>query len=226
MADIRTFRAVRPAKGMEDIIAALPYDVYNRKEAVEVVKKNPNSFLAIDRAETSFDDSVDTYDECVYQKANDLLRDRIQKGDFIVEDTPMYYLYALTMNGRTQHGFVACASIDDYDHQVIKKHENTRADKELDRIHHVDTCSMQTGPIFLAYRQVPVLKQVMKQVIAESPLYDFTSEDAIRHRVWQIADQDRQVAIKDAFDNMQAIYIADWKDAKTAVPWLHRRGRI
>ena len=209
MADIRTFRAVRPAKGMEDIIAALPYDVYNRKEAVEVVKKNPNSFLAIDRAETSFDDSVDTYDECVYQKANDLLRDRIQKGDFIVEDMPMYYLYALTMNGRTQHGFVACASIDDYDHQVIKKHENTRADKELDRIHHVDTCSMQTGPIFLAYRQVPVLKQVMKQVIAESPLYDFTSEDAIRHRVWQIADQDRQVAIKDAFEKMQAIYIAD-----------------
>ena len=209
MADIRTFRAVRPAKGMEDIIAALPYDVYNRKEAVEIVKKNPNSFLAIDRAETSFDDSVDTYDECVYQKANDLLRDRIQKGDFIVEDMPMYYLYALTMNGRTQHGFVACASIDDYDHQVIKKHENTRADKELDRIHHVDTCSMQTGPIFLAYRQVPVLKQVMKQVIAESPLYDFTSEDAIRHRVWQIADQDRQVAIKDAFEKMQAIYIAD-----------------
>lgn len=209
MADIRTFRAVRPAKGMEDIIAALPYDVYNRKEAVEVVKKNPNSFLAIDRAETSFDDSVDTYDECVYQKANDLLRDRIQKGDFIVEDTPMYYLYALTMNGRTQHGFVACASIDDYDHQVIKKHENTRADKELDRIHHVDTCSMQTGPIFLAYRQVPVLKQVMKQVIAESPLYDFTSEDGIRHRVWQIGDQDRQMAIKDAFEKMQAIYIAD-----------------
>ena len=209
MADIRTFRAVRPAKGMEDIIAALPYDVYNRKEAVEIVKKNPNSFLAIDRAETSFDDSVDTYDECVYQKANDLLRDRIQKGDFIVEDMPMYYLYALTMNGRTQHGFVACASIDDYDHQVIKKHENTRADKELDRIHHVDTCSMQTGPIFLAYRQVPVLKQVMKQVIAESPLYDFTSEDGIRHRVWQIGDQDRQMAIKDAFEKMQAIYIAD-----------------
>ena len=155
MAEIRTFRAVRPAIGMEAKIAALPYDVYNRKEAALVVKKNPDSFLTIDRAATSFDDSVDTYDERVYQRADELLQEKIKKGDYIIENQAMYYIYALTMNGRTQHGFVACASIDDYDNQVIKKHENTRADKEQDRIHHVDTCSMQTGPIFLAYRQVP-----------------------------------------------------------------------
>ncbi|MGN0412100.1 MAG: DUF1015 domain-containing protein [Lachnospiraceae bacterium] len=209
MAEIRTFRAVRPAIGMEAKIAALPYDVYNRKEAALVVKKNPDSFLAIDRAETSFDDSVDTYDERVYQRADELLQEKIKKGDYIIENQAMYYIYALTMNGRTQHGFVACASIDDYDNQVIKKHENTRADKEQDRIHHVDTCSMQTGPIFLAYRQVPELKEIMKQETSQVPLYDFVSEDGIRHTVWQIADQETQEKIQDAFEKMQAIYIAD-----------------
>lgn len=209
MAEIRTFRAVRPATNMEKKIAALPYDVYNRKEATLVVKQNPDSFLAIDRAETSFDDSVNTYDERVYRRADELLQEKIKRGDYIVEDQAMYYIYALTMNGRTQHGFVACASIDDYDDQVIKKHENTRADKEQDRIRHVDACSMQTGPVFLAYRQVPELKEIMKQETSRDALYDFVSEDGIRHTVWQIADQSTQKKIHDAFEKMQAIYIAD-----------------
>ena len=135
MADIRRFRAVRPIPEKAAKIAALPYDVYNRKEAAEIVKRNPDSFLAIDRAETSFDESVDTYDERVYIRAKELLEERIAAGDFVTEEVPMYYIYALTMEGRTQHGFVACASIDDYEDQVIKKHENTREDKEKDRIH-------------------------------------------------------------------------------------------
>lgn len=133
---------------MEDKIAALPYDVYNREEACVAVKGNPLSFLNIDRAETQFDTSVDTYADVVYQKAHDMLWEQIDNGTFVQEDKPVYYIYELTMDGRVQTGIVACASIDDYQNQVIKKHENTRADKELDRIHHVATCEAQTGPIF------------------------------------------------------------------------------
>lgn len=209
MAIIRMFSAVRPAVEKVDKIAALPYDVYNRKEAVEVVKANPDSFLGIDRAETSFEDSVDTYDDKVYAKAKELLEVKIANGDFVQEEEPMYYIYALTMDGRTQHGFVACASIDDYENQVIKKHENTRADKEKDRIRHVDTCSMQTGPIFLAYRQTDVLKKLMQEQVSKEALYDFVSDDGIRHQVWQIEDEVSQLAIKDSFEKMDAIYIAD-----------------
>lgn len=209
MADIRMFRAIRPVPEKAARIAALPYDVYNRKEASEIVKKNPDSFLAIDRAETSFDENVDTYDDRVYIRAKELLDERIAAGDFVTEDRPMYYIYALTMAGRTQHGYVACASIDDYANQVIKKHENTRADKEKDRIRHVDTCDAQTGPIFLAYRQTEVLRRIMQNETAEKPLYDWVSEDGIRHQVWQVADEKSQTGIREAFEQIDAIYIAD-----------------
>lgn len=209
MAEIRMFRAVRPVPEKAARIAALPYDVYNRKEAAEIVKQNPDSFLAIDRAETSFDESVDTYDDRVYIRAKELLKERIAAGDFVTEDRPMYYIYALTMEGRTQHGFVACASINDYLNQVIKKHENTRADKEKDRIRHVDACNAQTGPIFLAYRQTPALREIMLKKTAERTLYDFFSEDGIRHQVWQVADAESKRGIREAFAKMDAIYIAD-----------------
>lgn len=209
MADIRMFRALRPVPEKVAAIAALPYDVYNRKEAKEIVEKNPDSFLAIDRAETSFDDSVDTYDERVYIKAKELLKERISAGDFVEEERPMYYIYALTMEGRTQHGFVACASIDDYEKQAIKKHENTRADKEKDRIRHVDTCNAQTGPIFLAYRQTQALREIMRKKTAEEALYDWISEDGIRHQVWQVADGESQEGIREAFAKIGAVYIAD-----------------
>ena len=209
MADIRPFEAIRPAKGMEDKIAALPYDVYSRAEAKVVVSKNPDSFLAIDRAETQFDDSVDTYADEVYAKAASMLKERIEKGDFVREDKAVYYLYELTMNGRVQTGIVGCASIDDYENQVIKKHENTRADKEADRIRHVDTCSAQTGPIFLAYRQTPALRELMGRIKSGEALYDFTSEDGIRHRVFVIAEDADIAIVKKAFEEMNALYIAD-----------------
>ena len=126
MATVKPFCAIRPAEGKAGDIAALPYDVYNRQEAKEVVKDRPLSFLRIDRAETNFPDDVDTYDEKVYQKAHDLLWEMVDRGDFVREESPCYYIYELTMNGRTQTGIVACASIDDYENAVIKKYENTR----------------------------------------------------------------------------------------------------
>ena len=209
MAQIRPFKAYRPCKGMEERIAALPYDVYNRAEAHEVVKKNPESFLAVDRAETQFGEEVDTYADCVYEKADQLLREKIQEGKFVQDPTPCFYLYELTMDGHSQTGVVGCASIDDYRNNVIKKHENTRADKEEDRIRHVDTCSMQTGPIFLAYRAKEDLKEKIGELKKQAPVYDFVSEDGIGHRVWVIDNNSDVSMIEEAFGKIPAIYIAD-----------------
>lgn len=209
MADIRPFQAYRPARGLEAEIAALPYDVYNRQEAAAVVKERPGSFLTIDRAETQFGPQVDTYADCVYEKARDMLQKWIAEGRFIQEEKPCYYIYEQVMEGRSQKGIVACASIDDYLNQIIKKHENTRADKELDRIRHVDTCNAQTGPIFLAYRSQAALQQVIAQVTAGPAVYDFTAEDGIIHRVWIVADEQQIQAIRDTFSGMEQIYIAD-----------------
>ena len=209
MAEIKPFLCIRPAEGKAADIAALPYDVYNRKEAKEEVTKNPDSFLKIDRAETQFDDSVDTYDERVYAKAHDLLWDIVKQGEFIREESPCYYIYELTMNSRIQTGIVACASIDDYAEGVIKKHENTRAEKEADRIHHVDTCNAQTGPIFLAYRANAQIRDVVGRTKEKQPLYDFVSEDGIRHRVFCISDSADIAAIQEAFGTIGEIYIAD-----------------
>lgn len=209
MAVIRPFECVRPGERVADRVAALPYDVYNRQEACEVVKKEPLSFLKIDRAETQFDASVDTYAPQVYQKAKELLEKAIADGTFITDTDRCYYIYELTMDGRSQTGIVACASIDDYQNNVIKKHENTRADKELDRITHVDTCSAQTGPIFLAYRANQVIDKEVDKVKQSPSIYNFVSDDGIRHQVWKIADKAAVDNIKNAFEKIDSIYIAD-----------------
>ena len=209
MAKIKPFACVRPAEDKVSKIAALPYDVYNREEAKKVVAGNPQSFLAIDRAETQFPDDVDTYDPCVYQKAHDMLQEWIENGSFIRDEEKAYYIYELTMDGRVQTGITACASIDDYADNIIKKHENTRADKEQDRINHVDTCSAQTGPIFLAYRSDAVITEVVEKTKEGQPLYDFTAEDGIRHRVFKISDAADIAAVEGAFEKIDSIYIAD-----------------
>lgn len=209
MATIKPFQCIRPREDLADRIAALPYDVYNRQEAKEVVAKNDLSFLKIDRAETQFDDSVDTYADCVYQKAHDMLWDMVKDGSFVTDEERVYYIYELTMDGRSQTGIVACSSIDDYQNNVIKKHENTRADKEVDRIRHVDTCEAQTGPIFLAYRSHQAINDVVAEKMAEKALYDFTAEDGVRHAVWKIAEADKVEIIENAFAQIDSIYIAD-----------------
>ena len=209
MADIRSFAAFRPARGLEGKIAALPYDVYSRQEAKQVVTDNPLSFLAIDRAETQFPDSVGTYDDCVYEMAKRKLEEAIEKGYFIQDAVPCYYLYEQTMDGNVQTGIVACASIDDYLSGVIKKHENTRVDKEIDRIRHVDTCNAQTGPIFLCYRNDPVLDRLMQECRTRVPEYDFMTREGVRNRVWVISDPSEVETIRSAFSGIGQIYIAD-----------------
>lgn len=209
MATIKPFNAIRPAADKAKEIAALPYDVYNRKEAAEVVKNNPGSFLAIDRAETAFDPSVDMYSDEVYQKAHNLLWQWVDEGRFITDDKDCYYVYEQIMDGRHQTGIVALASIDDYANGVIKKHENTRAEKEADRIRHVDETNAQTGPIFLAYRAVDTIKKIVESTKKGTPVYDILAEDGIAHKVWIISDDNDIDVIKSEFNKMNAIYIAD-----------------
>lgn len=209
MAVIKAFECIRPDEKVADRVAALPYDVYNREEALKEVEREPLSFLAIDRAETQFDSSVDTYADCVYDKARELLDNRIADGTFITDTDKAYYVYELTMNGRTQTGIAACASIDDYNNNIIKKHENTRADKEQDRINHVDRCSAQTGPIFLAYRADEVIRNEVVKAKETKPLYSFTSPDGIRHQVYKISNAQSVENIEKAFAGIDDIYIAD-----------------
>ena len=210
MPSVTPFRALRPRKDIADKFCALPYDVYNRQEAKEVVSKNPLSFLGIDRAETSFEDSVDTYAPEVYAMAKEMLNDRIKEGVLIREDKPCFYIYELTMDGRSQTGIVACSSVDDYVSGRIRKHENTREEKEIDRIKHVDTTNAHTGPIFLIYRARKELKEIIDQVKSvKDPLYDFVSEDGIGHRAYIIDDASAILKIEEIFKNIDYTYIAD-----------------
>ena len=209
MADIRPFPAIRPRSDLAEQIAALPYDVFDEEEARRFVKERPGSFLAIDRAETQFPEGQDPYAAEVYEKARDLLWSRVEKGEFVKDAAPCYYIYEQEWRGRVQTGIVACASIDDYMSGVIKKHENTRRDKEEDRVRHVDTCGAHTGPIFLCYRRNAELSSIVSEIKKNDSVYDFTSHDSTKNRVWAVGDADKISAIRRAFEGMDSIYIAD-----------------
>lgn len=190
-------------------VAALPYDVYSRKEAREAVKGNPLSFLNIDRPETQFPPDEDMYADVVYARGAALLQEQIKQQIYRKDASPGYYIYELTMDGRAQTGIVACCSIDDYLNQVIRKHENTREEKEQDRIRHVDTLNMQTGPIFLAHRSDAAVTAVTDEAKSYPPLCRFTGEDGVTHAVWRIADSERVTALSKAFRHIPNTYIAD-----------------
>lgn len=209
MADVKPFSCIRPDVSVAHRVAALPYDVYNRAEAKLAARKDALSFLNIDRPESNLPDDTDIYAPEVYQKAKELLDARIADGTYVTDPEDCYYLYELVMDGRSQTGIVACASIDDYQNGTIKKHENTREDKEQDRIRHVDACNAQTGPIFLAYRTQPEISRVMRKYQETEPLYDFVSEDGIAHRVWRIADAEDVSRLRAAFAGLKSLYIAD-----------------
>lgn len=209
MAKIKPFKALRPNAEVVSKVAALPYDVYSSKEAREVVKDNELSFLNIDRAETQFPEDVDIYSDAVYQKAHDLLWDDVEKGIFLQDQAESFYIYEQKMGDRTQTGIVALSSIDDYVSGVIKKHENTREEKELDRIKHVDVCNAQTGPIFLCYRQDNAIDEIVENVKKTEPVYSFESEGNVYNRVWIIADSQDVEKITSVFSKMDHTYIAD-----------------
>ncbi len=210
MSVVRPFQAIRPAVELANQVAALPYDVMNSQEAREMVVGNPYSFLYVDKAEIDLDPAIDLYDTRVYEKARDNLNKMIAEGVFIQDDKSCFYIYKQVMDGRSQIGIVGCASIDDYMNNVIKKHELTRADKEQDRINHVDYCDANTGPIFLTYRAKETINKLVNDTMSEkAPVYDFISDDGIGHTVWVVDDQAVIDAISKEFASIDNLYIAD-----------------
>ena len=209
MITVKPFAALRPKTEYAKECAALPYDVMSSDEARVEVQGKPYSFLHIDKAEIDLDKSIDLYDERVYLKAAENLQKFEEDGVYIADTRKKYYFYRQIMDGRAQTGIVGCASIDDYIQGNIKKHELTRADKELDRIRHVDTCSAQTGPIFLAYKASETLDRIIDTQTAKAPLYDFVADDGIQHTVWDSDGKEVDEAIEKAFSALDALYIAD-----------------
>ena len=208
MVRIRPFRAVRPNEGYEDKVAALPYDVMTSEEARVSEAGKPLSFMHIDRAEIDLPVGTDPYSQEVYDRAKKNLENQIEEGVFFQDEEPRFYIYRLTMSGRSQTGLVCCASIDDYDAGVIKKHELTRAEKEEDRVRHVDALDANTGPIFLACRKNAVFLALLADAVLEDPVYDFVSDDGVRHEVW-LLDEEGNEDVEYIFRQMDALYIAD-----------------
>lgn len=209
MAIVKPFVCVHPAKGHFKEVAALPYDVYSRAEAKAFTADKPYSFLNIDRPETQFSDEQDMYADCVYEKAASMLNEWQKDGILKQEEEACYFIYSLTMKGREQTGIVGCSSVDDYLNDVIRKHEFTLEEKEQDRIRHVDVCSAQTGPIFLAYRRQEKISRLVRQVKTGAPLFDFVSEDGVRHAGWKVEDAAVNQALETAFARIPRTYIAD-----------------
>lgn len=225
MAVVRSFKGIRPVEELASKIAALPYDVMNSEEAREMVEDNKHSFLHVDKAEIDLDPSVDVHDEQVYLKARQNLDRMIEEKEYLQDKKPCLYIYRQIMNGRPQTGLVFCASIDEYLNNDIKKHEFTRADKEQDRINHVNYCDANTGPIFLTYKEDDVASEVIQAWTKRKPVYNFTSEDGITHIVWVIDNEIIASEIIDLFKDVKNLYIADGhhRSASAAKVGLMRR---
>ena len=210
MAVLRPFKAIRPIPEKADKVGALPYDVMNSDEAAEMVKGNPYSFLHVDKAEIDLPKDTYIYDEKVYEKAKENLEKLITDGVLMQYSKPMLYIYRQIMNGRAQTGLVGCTAVDDYINNVIKKHEFTRSDKEADRIHHVDTCNANTGPIFLTHRENETVSEIIKSwTNSHEPVYDFVSEDGVGQTVWVIDDDSTVQTLVAEYAKIPYLYIAD-----------------
>ena len=209
MAVFRPFAAVRPLPDYAAQVAALPYYLMSSAEARELEQGTPNSLLHVDKAEIDLDPSIDLYDARVYEKARENLEKLVSDGICAQDQKPCFYIYRQIMEGRAQTGLVGCASIDDYRSNTIKKHEFTRADKEADRIRHVDACDANTGPIFLACRPQAKLHTILEDwKAAHAPVYDFV-QDGVRQTVWVVDDDSAIVRLTETIAKIEALYIAD-----------------
>lgn len=209
MAIYKPFKALRPTPEKAAKVAALPYDVMSSSEAREMVKGNPYSFLHVDKAEIDLPLDTYIYDTSVYEKARENLLSLSEKGVLLEDTEPMFYIYRQVMDGRSQTGLVGCAAADDYIDGTIKKHEFTRADKEADRIRHVDICDANTGPIFLCYRKRSEITKIIEDWKKDNkPVYDFVS-DGVSQTVWIVDDVDTCKALSSEFSKVKSFYIAD-----------------
>ncbi|MEA1973732.1 MAG: DUF1015 domain-containing protein, partial [Candidatus Cloacimonadota bacterium] len=209
MAKIKPFKGVRPTPEKIMEIASPPYDVLNSQEAREVVKTRPNSFLHVVKPEVDLPVEIDHYDEKVYLKGKENLNKLIADKMLIQDEKDCYYLYQQIMNEHKQLGLVVGASIEDYENNIIKKHEHTRAKKEADRIKHVDTLNANTGPVFLTYPAVQKIDDFFAESIKATPDYDFISEDGIKHTFWKIDDDAQIEKITKMFTDIKYLYVAD-----------------
>jgi len=210
MAKIKAFKAFRPVPELVSKVAALPYDVVNREQAREIARGNEYCFLHVDKAEIDLDINIDPYDKKVYEKARENLNKLIQKGVYIQEEKDCLYLYRLTRMGRTQTGLVCCTSIDDYINDIIKKHENTLEQKELDRINHVMYTEAHTGPILTAYREEKPITDLMENWCdTHEPVYDWEDDEGIQQTIWVVDDDKVINDLIELFSKVSTLYIAD-----------------
>ena len=208
MATIKPFKAYRPAENA-DKIACPPYDVISSEEARKMAEGNPISFLHIDKPEIDLPVGTDLYDSSVYAKGRENLDKFIAEGILKEEKKPCLYIYAQTMDGRTQYGIVAATSTEEYDKGLIRKHELTRKDKEEDRTRHIQALEATTGPVFLTYPDNEKINAIVAEICKKEPIYNFTTEDKITHKVWIVADDAIINMLEEEFKNIPLLYVAD-----------------
>lgn len=225
MADLRPFRAYRPRPDIVARVASPPYDVINTKEASALAQGNPFSFLHVTRPEIDLPEGTDEHSQEVYDKAKENLEALISDGVLVSDPEPRIYVYAQRMGNHRQVGVVGCAAVAEYDRGLIKKHENTRADKEDDRTQHIETLEAHDEPVFLTYRATPAIDALVAQVTAAHPAFDFSTDDEVQHTLW-VASREDSLAIARAFGAVPALYVADGHHRSAAASRVHatRRG--
>ncbi len=209
MATVRPFRGLRPAPELAGRIAALPYDVMDSAEARAITAGNPYSFLRVTKAEVDLPPDIDPQAPAVYAQARATLDAFVAKGWLTQDSAPRFYIYKQTMGGHTQIGLVAAAALDEYEQGIIKKHELTRPDKELDRVNHIAATGAQTGAVFLTYRADAAINALIANCRQQPPVYDFTAADGIGHTLHVVDDPAAIDALEQAFRRVPALYIAD-----------------
>jgi len=208
MAVIRPFRALRPARESAPAVSSVPYDVVSTDEARALASGNPLSFLHVTRSEIDLPAGTDPYDAQVYARARENFESLRARAPMVAEEAPALYLYRLRMGGHEQTGVAACFSLDEYDADLIKKHERTRRDKEDDRTRHIIELRAQTGVVFLSYTRHDAIDRITRAVTADAPLYDFRADDGVHHTIWKAGPRETKELV-DAFGGVPSLYIAD-----------------
>jgi uncharacterized protein (DUF1015 family) len=224
MADLRPFRAFRPRRDIAARVASPPYDVVSTKEARALVAEEPASFLHVSRAEVDLPEGTDEHDQAVHDKARDNLLAMVEEGILVQDADAHLYLYAQTMGTHRQVGVVGCASVAEYDDDRIKKHEKTRADKEDDRTRHIETIGAHDEPVFLTYLATDAIDRIVSEVTKSTGALDFTTPDGVRHEVW-VLSRETTAQLRDAFQAVPALYVADGHHRSAAASRVHARLR-
>ncbi len=209
MAILKPFKGIRPVQEKAKAVASRPYDVLNREEAKEEAKGNPDSFLHVVKPEIDLPDSMDEHAPEVYQKGKSNFESMVKSGLMFQDEDDCLYIYAQTMNGRTQYGIVGCAAVEDYMNNIIRKHELTRPDKEEDRKNHIRISNLNYEPVFFAYRAVPEIDKIVADVVKNKPEYDFTAVDGFGHHFWVIRDKQVVIRLVELFSEIPYTYVAD-----------------